>query len=362
MINKFQQGGKQDAVMQFVQGLAQTLQADPQQVIQIAQQNPQALEAAIQTYQQTKDIKQAAQTFQQAVQQQTRAARHGAKLNYIKSLKNQCAEDEEVVYYKKGGSVGCGCKKKEDGGEIKKEQKGGSVVDRFKRKVKEEKWDDKKDNKLDSLSQEEAKKTITPQGKKDLKSLREKFKKSTNKKDYEVEEGKCGGKVKKHQEGSVIERFKTSLKNGGSLNGIPFMQNGTPKGGLPTAPKAEDRYRTSIKQIQNKNGKEISTITSTTFGYQGKPMYMKMPATIQRIVEHGDTAFIETPEHHTFTNVQPRTAFRGQMGGIPYYSEYNPKGQEGQSLSWQNYVNNRVSPKEYETLKRRFNTAWNLAK
>lgn len=130
MINKFQQGGKQDAVMQFVQGLAQTLQADPQQVIQIAQQNPQALEAAIQTYQQTKDIKQAAQTFQQAVQQQTQAARHGAKLNYIKSLKNQCAEDEEVVYYKKGGSVGCGCKKKEDGGEIKKAEQ--DAVAKFK--------------------------------------------------------------------------------------------------------------------------------------------------------------------------------------------------------------------------------------
>lgn len=136
MINKFQQGGKQqDAVMQFVQGLAQTLQADPQQVIQIAQQNPQALEAAIQTYQQTKDIKQAAQTFQQVVQQQTQAARHGAKLNYIKSLKNQCAEDEEVVYYKKGGSVGCGCKKKEDGGEIKKAEQG--AVARFKEGYKQ---------------------------------------------------------------------------------------------------------------------------------------------------------------------------------------------------------------------------------
>jgi len=32
-------------------------------------------------------------------------------------------------------------------------------------------------------------------------------------------------------------------RQGGSLNGIPFMQAGTPKGGLPTAPKATDRYK-----------------------------------------------------------------------------------------------------------------------
>jgi hypothetical protein len=47
-------------------------------------------------------------------------ALHGAKLNYFKNLKHQCADDEELVYYKKGGSVDCGCKKKKDGGEIKK--------------------------------------------------------------------------------------------------------------------------------------------------------------------------------------------------------------------------------------------------
>ena len=138
MIKKFQQGGQADqAIMQFVQGLAQTLQADPQQVIQIAQQNPQALEAAIQTYQQTKDIKQAAQTFAQAVQQKTQAAKHGAKLNYIKSLKHQCAENEEVYYFKKGGSVGCGCKKKEDGGEIKKAEQGAVAKFKSTRKMQQ---------------------------------------------------------------------------------------------------------------------------------------------------------------------------------------------------------------------------------
>jgi len=69
------------------------------------------------------------------------SARHGAKLNYIKSLKHQCAEDEEVYYYKRGGSVGCGCKKKEDGGPLtnrynKLKKKVNDSVERFKTRKK----------------------------------------------------------------------------------------------------------------------------------------------------------------------------------------------------------------------------------
>lgn len=132
MTYKFQQGGQassQDAVMQFVQALAQTLQADPNQVIQAAQQNPEALKSAVQVYQQTQDIQQAAQAFSQALQSQAQVAKHGAKLNYLKALKNQCADDEELVYFKKGGKVDCGCRKKEDGGEMKKE----SPISKFKK-------------------------------------------------------------------------------------------------------------------------------------------------------------------------------------------------------------------------------------
>lgn len=112
-----------DAVMQFVQGLAQTLQADPNEIIQIAQQNPDALKSAVQVYQQTQDMQQAAQAFQQSVSQQTQKAAHGAKLNYLRKLKNKCAEDEELVYYKRGGSLDCGCvKKQETGGKTPKKQ------------------------------------------------------------------------------------------------------------------------------------------------------------------------------------------------------------------------------------------------
>lgn len=54
-------------------------------------------------------------------QQQARKAAHGAKLQYFKTLKNQCADDEELVYYKKGGKVDCGCVKKQ----VEKHESGG---------------------------------------------------------------------------------------------------------------------------------------------------------------------------------------------------------------------------------------------
>ena len=134
MINKFQQGGK-NQVMQFVEGLAQTLQTDPNNIIQIAKKYPEVLKSAIQTYQETQDMTKAAQAFQQAAQtlqqQQTQTMKHGAKLQYIKNLKHQCADDEELVYYKKGGSVDCGCQKKEKGGEVVT-AKSGSAVEKFK--------------------------------------------------------------------------------------------------------------------------------------------------------------------------------------------------------------------------------------
>ena len=212
MIQKFQQGGQQDAIMQFVQGLAQTLQADPQQIVQAAQQNPKALEAAVQTYQQTQDMNQAAQVFTQALQQQVQAARHGAKLQYLRSLKNQCPEGEELYYYKKGGSVGCGCKKKEDGGEIQKANMGAvaNFKEDQKKKQKQQqqkqKWTDAKDNELRILS---GKKNLTPQEKQRLQQLRNEFKNSSNTSDYELEEGKKGMKVEKDCNGAVA-KFKAA--------------------------------------------------------------------------------------------------------------------------------------------------------
>ena len=80
-------------------------------------------------------LKKVDEYIDQAEKEQTKQAQkaeHGAKLQYLKSLKNKCNEDEELVYYKKGGSVDCGCKKKK-GGEINK-AKSDNSIERFKAK------------------------------------------------------------------------------------------------------------------------------------------------------------------------------------------------------------------------------------
>ena len=247
MINKFQQGRKQqEAIMQFVQGIAQVLQTDPNQVIQIAQQNPDALEAAVQTFQQTQDINQAAQTFQQALQQKAQTAKHGAKLQYIKSLKHQCADDEELYYYKKGGSVGCGCKKKEDGGEVVKAEEG--VVAKFKKKLGTILEHEYKTNQGFAKAIQERKEKRKPvtnvptqdknpgTTKQPMQEAQERAKHKNNynnlKKGGEVCP-KCG-KVHSTGIGCAVAKFKaakcgTKMKKhqqGGSLNGIPFIKKG----------------------------------------------------------------------------------------------------------------------------------------
>ena len=70
--------------------------------------------------------------YAQYQKEKKQMALHGAKLDYIKTLKHQCADDEELVYYKVGGKVDCGCKKK--GGEMKPEKEcGGGAVSKFKK-------------------------------------------------------------------------------------------------------------------------------------------------------------------------------------------------------------------------------------
>lgn len=198
-------------------------------------------------------------------QKQAQKALHGAKLNYFRTLKNQCAEDEEVVYYKKGGSVNCGCKKKEEGGEVRKAGLGCPAVERFK-SIKKAGFGDVLIKIANSLSgggfkkaeEEKTKRTIssvkkgpgttkqpTIDGTKKMQEEnKKKFKNDYSSKrvkdseeDYlkgktnEAAAEKCGGKVKKHQEGSVIAKFK-AYRKGGSLNGISFYQGGTPEGGI----------------------------------------------------------------------------------------------------------------------------------
>lgn len=99
-------------------------------------QNQQELEAAIQQMGE-QGLQQAYQEFMQMMQQQqVQAAKFGAKLNYIKSLRGQCSEGYEVQYYAKGGHL---CKKCAKRQEMENTYK--NPIDEFKcgRKIKKTK-------------------------------------------------------------------------------------------------------------------------------------------------------------------------------------------------------------------------------
>lgn len=98
--------------------------------------NQQELEAAIQSMGE-QGLQQAYQEFMQLIQQQqVQAAKYGAKLNYIKSLRGQCPEGYEVTYFKMGGQICKKCMKKEQKQETKDISQ--NPIDEFKcgRKMK----------------------------------------------------------------------------------------------------------------------------------------------------------------------------------------------------------------------------------
>lgn len=86
---------EQELQQAFIQYLAQKTGA----------KNQQELEAVIQQMGE-EGLKQAyAEFMQQMQQQQVRAAKFGAKLNYIKQLRGQCPDGYEVEYFKDGGGI-----------------------------------------------------------------------------------------------------------------------------------------------------------------------------------------------------------------------------------------------------------------
>ena len=171
------------------------------------------------------------QDFEKAL---AKKAAHGTKLTYFRTLKNQCAEDEELYYYKKGGAVECGCKKKE-GGEVVQAQK-GTVVQKFKNRTKAEQDKINKQseedyfagtadhtkpgvskstvNKFKNRREEPEQPKITrPKPATNVKKDSSKHVKATIQKcGGEVVKkfkAKCGSKMKKHQQGgSLIDLLK----------------------------------------------------------------------------------------------------------------------------------------------------------
>lgn len=72
--------------------------------------------------------------YQQFMQMkgQTPVAKLGTKLNYIKQLKGDCLEGEELVYFKKGGMICSKCEKKHEQVVAAKGKK-LNAVDEFKK-------------------------------------------------------------------------------------------------------------------------------------------------------------------------------------------------------------------------------------
>lgn len=132
---------------QMIQQLAQVYmqvaaqqgqQIQPDQAVQQIQQLAQAAQQG--NKKATQMLQQLVQVAQQSAGQ-AQAARHGAKLSYVKSLTNTCPEGYEMGYYKRGGTMCKKCMKKavkaNDGTktpEINQKKKG--VVDTFKENYK----------------------------------------------------------------------------------------------------------------------------------------------------------------------------------------------------------------------------------
>ena len=188
-----------------------------------------------------KDSGQLQKDYQDFEKTLAKKAAHGTKLNYFKSLKHQCAEDEELYYYKKGGAVECGCKKK--GGEVNAEKNcGGGPVAKFKKmrqggQSKVVNGSTKQPTIQGTAKMQEERKTDEnmtwdPKIKKMRKMTSAEIAR-TKKNQADARQGqgegepqhKCGGKVKKNQEGSsVVKKFKAKCgskikknQQGGSL-------------------------------------------------------------------------------------------------------------------------------------------------
>ena len=102
MINYYQQGGQaQEDPTQKIAALVRAAQQGDKQAIQALQQVEQAAKQG------NKQAMQIMQIVQQIMEQQNQAqaAKHGAKLNYLASLRGICPEGSHTEYFKAGGQI-----------------------------------------------------------------------------------------------------------------------------------------------------------------------------------------------------------------------------------------------------------------
>lgn len=123
---------------QMQQQIVQLVQMAMQGDEQANQKIQQIMQAAQQGDQQATQIAQMIQQVAQQLQgQQVQTAKFGAKLNYIKYLRNQCPEGYEMQTFRKGGAICKKCIRKKQAGDVMGAPR-GNAVDQFKcgRKMK----------------------------------------------------------------------------------------------------------------------------------------------------------------------------------------------------------------------------------
>lgn len=165
--------------------------------------------------------KQFQQYLQQEAHKQTQMAKLGAKLNYIKQIKGECPEGTYKYYFKAGGRICSACRgmrTAEEGMEIPvdktKKKAISSTVSNMRTNntsVKVVPTYTKQDNARQyQLTSKRAKGKLTPEEEKELQSLVKKFNSQPSKvkAQYEVQEDKKGGKMKKCLNGGNIDLVK----------------------------------------------------------------------------------------------------------------------------------------------------------
>lgn len=165
--------------------------------------------------------KQFQQYLQQEAHKQTQMAKLGAKLNYIKQIKGECPEGTYKYYFKAGGRICSACRgmrTAEEGMEMPvdktKKKAISSTVSNMRTNntsVKVVPTYTKQDNARQyQLTSKRAKGKLTPEEEKELQSLVKKFNSQPSKvkAQYEVQEDKKGGKMKKCLNGGNIDLVK----------------------------------------------------------------------------------------------------------------------------------------------------------
>lgn len=189
----------------FIQFLAQKTGA----------QNQQELEAAIQSMGE-QGLQQAYQEFMQLMQQQqVQAAKFGAKLNYIRSLRGQCPEGYKMKYFKSGGQLCKKCMQKQE--VSNKDNTPKNAIDEFKcgRKMKAKKKEQGGDIQYNKCGKKMKKKSKKQEGGTfDPKTYSSAVLAKCGAK---LKEAACGLKMQKDQKGNKLKKNKPDLATQDSI-------------------------------------------------------------------------------------------------------------------------------------------------